>query len=75
MHEFIIFELVMIVMRYPIEAFSTIFLSVFCLGVYIFVSPNQVKKVNIPVFKKDASTQTESNLKSDKRMEIKNLLN
>tara|TARA_B100001057_G_C22424471_1_gene784866 strand:- start:19 stop:213 length:195 start_codon:yes stop_codon:yes gene_type:complete len=64
----------MIVMRYPIEAFSTIFLSVFCLGVYIFVSPNQVKKVNIPVFKKDASTQTDP-LKSDKRMEIKNLLN
>ena len=62
----------MIAFQYPIEAFSTIFLaSLVC----YFVSPNQVKKVNIPVFKKSAATQTESNLKSDKRMEIKNLLN
>tara|TARA_Y100000389_G_C17401808_1_gene485738 strand:- start:500 stop:703 length:204 start_codon:yes stop_codon:yes gene_type:complete len=67
----------MMVFKYPIETFSTIFLALFCLGVYIIGtgSPNQVKKVNIPVFKKDSSTQTESNLKSDKRIEIKNILN
>ena len=74
MNEFIIFELLMIVMRYPIEVFSTIFLTLFCLGVYIFVIPDPVKKTNVSYIKIDASTQTEP-LKSDKRMEIKNLLN
>ena len=65
----------MMVCQYPIEAFSTIFLALFCLGVYNLILPNKEKKVNTPVFKKDAATQIESNLKSNKRMEIKNLLN
>ena len=64
----------MTALRYPIEVFSTIFLTLFCLGLYIFVIPDPAKKTNVSDLKIDASTQTEP-LKSDKRMEIKNILN